>query len=212
MRLIIIFIVLSNFLMSDSFRFKSELISPTLKEQMINNGSWRDGCPVAIKDLRYIKLSYIDFNGKINNNGHLIVHRKVVSDIKSIFKTLFYNKFKIQKMQLVSHNNYKSSDDKSMMANNTSAFNCRNVYKSKKFSKHSYGIAIDINPVQNPCVTGNRVSPKNGVRYKNRTKKFKGMIQKNDNTYKLFKKYGWQWGGEWHSLKDYQHFVKKPFI
>ena len=91
---------------------------------------------------------------------------------------------------------YGANDEKSMAANNTSAFNYRVISGTTKLSNHSYGMAIDINPRINPWVKGNKVSPANGKVYK----------QKNDTAYKIFKKYGFSWGGEWRSSKDYQHF------
>ena len=107
---------------------------------------------------------------------------------------------------------YGANDEKSMAANNTSAFNYRVISGTTKLSNHSYGMAIDINPRINPWVKGNKVSPANGKVYKQRkTSKCKGkykryMIHKNDTAYKIFKKYGFSWGGEWRSSKDYQHF------
>ena len=107
---------------------------------------------------------------------------------------------------------YGANDEKSMAANNTSAFNYRVISGTTKLSNHSYGMALDINPRINPWVKGNKVSPANGKVYKQRkTSKCKGkykryMIHKNDTAYKIFKKYGFSWGGEWRSSKDYQHF------
>ena len=101
-----------------------------------------------------------------------------------------------------------------MLHNNTSCFNYRRVAGSKTLSYHSQGKAIDINPLYNPCVKrlhngSTSVSPKTGRAYSNRSKTFKYKIDHNDLVYKLFKKHGFTWGGDWKSLKDYQHFEKK---
>jgi hypothetical protein len=104
---------------------------------------------------------------------------------------------------------YKGDDDVSMADNNTSAFNYRDVVDSKGvLSKHSYGVAIDINPIQNPYIKGKKISPASGTNYVNRKKFQNGMIIKNDVCYKAFKDRGWTWGGEWKTMKDYQHFQK----
>ena len=112
-------------------------------------------------------------------------------------------------MKLVSH--YNADDERSMSANNTSAFNCRNIANTSRWSKHSYGKAIDINPVQNPCVIKTKVYPQIDAAkpYKARILKHPAMIKKGDLVYRLFKQNGWNWGGDWKSLKDYQHFEKK---
>ena len=105
---------------------------------------------------------------------------------------------------------YNASDNDSMQDNNTSAFNCRTTTSNKKvFSKHSYGIAIDINPLINPYIKKGKVLPPAGKQYIERKSGVKGLILKGGICYTAFKNKGWKWGGDWHSLKDYQHFEKK---
>lgn len=116
-------------------------------------------------------------------------------------------KFPIEKIRLIDE--YKGSDDLSMKNNNTSAFNTRMIAGKKQLSNHSYGVAIDINPVQNPEVRGIKVRPGNAKAYANRQIVRKGMIIKGDACYSAFKKRDWSWGGEWKNIKDYQHFEKK---
>ena len=105
-------------------------------------------------------------------------------------------------------NNYNCNDDLSMQDNNTSAFNYRMVRGSRKLSDHSYGRAIDLNPLLNPFVTRKKVYPENGRKYTDREIHVEGMIQKNDCVVQEFKSRGWQWGGDWKYSKDYQHFYK----
>ena len=95
-----------------------------------------------------------------------------------------------------------------MEDNNTSAFNYRIVENSDKLSWHCFGLAIDINPLYNPYVLGNEIYPQNAKEYTNRFKEFKGKITHNDLAYQIFTKYGWKWGGDFISSKDYQHFYK----
>ena len=95
-----------------------------------------------------------------------------------------------------------------MSADNTSAYCCRRVTGKKYFSRHSYGTAIDVNPVENPYVKPDgSFSPKESEPYLDRTNLRPGMITKDDLCYKLFRKHGWKWGGDF-SEPDYQHFSK----
>jgi len=125
-------------------------------------------------------------------------------------KELYENQYPIEKMVLIDE--YEADDEKSMEDNNTSAFNYRSINGSTKLSKHSLGLAIDINPRYNPCVRtidGElSVEPANGNAYTDRTQEFPYKINENDLCYRLFTEHGFTWGGSWNSLKDYQHFEK----
>ena len=110
-------------------------------------------------------------------------------------------------MELASR--YHGDDNTSMQANNTSAFNCRAVTgRPGVFSKHNYRRAIDNNTIQNPYVNGDTVLPKTESRFLDRSKRQSGLIQANGVVVQAFNKSGWKWGGNWTSLKDYQHFEK----
>ncbi len=178
---------------------------------MIKGNSWRKGCPVGLNDLRYLRIGYLDFNGQ-SKEGELIVHKDVSVEVTKIFEALYEMDYPIKKMRLVS--DYKANDWQSIEADNTSAFNCRNATGSKKWSKHSYGKAIDINPIENPYISrSGRISHKESLQYKKRihkksTSADKAVLLKNDKATKIFKKYGWKWGGDWSKVKDYQHFSK----
>ena len=188
--------------------FTYETISPKI-EKRITGKSYRKNKNVKLSDLRYVQVLHYGFDGKVKH-GELIVNKKIAKKTVKVFYELYQKKYRIQRMRLI--DDYNANDNKSMSANNTSAFNYRVISGTKKLSNHSYGLAIDINPRINPWVKGNKVSPSNGKVYKQRkTSKCKGkykryMIHKNDTAYKIFKKYGFSWGGEWRSSKDYQHF------
>ncbi|WP_083568587.1 M15 family metallopeptidase [Arcobacter sp. LA11] len=180
---------------------------------MIEGNSYKKDCPIELNNLRYLNLSYIDFEGN-TKIGELIVHKDVSIEIVDIFKKLYETKYPIYKMELVS--NYKGNDFDSIEANNTSAYNCRNIEGTTKWSRHAYGKAIDINPIQNPYIskTGN-ISHKESLKYEKRAHinldnpNDKSMILKDDYIVKVFKKYRWVWGGDWRTIKDYQHFDKR---
>ena len=174
--------------------------------EKIKNKSWKTPAPIKLEDLAYLKITYCGFDGK-PHLGCMIVHKKVAKEVLEIFQELYRAKFPIEKMKLI--DDYGADDDRSMAANNSSAFCVRPLTGEKHgFSRHSYGLAIDINPLQNPYVKGKTVSPPAGKDYLDRTKSRQGMIVKGDVCYNAFVSRGWQWGGEWESLKDYQHFEK----
>lgn len=177
-----------------------------IKQNMMKH-SWKPGCPVPIKDLAYLRVAYWGYDGKAHQ-GELVVHKDVSKEVVRIFEDLFSKRFPIEKMRLIDE--YGGSDDASMADNNTSAFNCRPVTgRTDKFSNHSYGKAIDINPLVNPYVKKDVVLPKEGKPYVDRTQAAKGMTRRGDVTYNVFVGNGWKWGGDWKSLKDYQHFEKE---
>jgi hypothetical protein len=178
---------------------------------MHKGNSWKKGCPVPLKDLRYLRIKHINFNGE-EQMGEMIVHKDVSVEVTEIFKALYNVEYPIHKMRLVS--DYKGSDWQSIESDNTSAFNCRKATGSKKFSKHSYGKAIDINPIENPYIfRSGKSSHKASKAYLKRKRMSespseRAMLLPHDKAVKIFKKYGWKWGGDWSGVKDYQHFSK----
>ena len=149
----------------------------------------------------------ISFDGKIHQ-GQLVLDKKLAKDIEIIFKLAFAEKFPILSVIPVSHPNFRKNgrwdDDLSMIANNTSAFNYRQKTGGGSLSNHAYGTAIDINTVQNPYLKGKILLPPNGS-YQPQTP---GTFDANHPIVKKFIELGWDWGGNWTTLKDYQHFEK----
>lgn len=148
-----------------------------------------------------VQVEYIDYNGK-ENLGLLVVNQKVEKEIIEIFKEIKKAGFQIEKIIPISE--YDWDDDKSMEDNNTSAFNYRLVAGTTKLSNHAYGMAIDINPRYNPMIVKDKISPPNG----SYSKENKGTITADSPIVKIFKKRGWTWGGDYKTIKDYQHFEK----
>jgi hypothetical protein len=185
--------------------FKNEPVSESLLIQ-IRKTSWHSGCPVAPEDLRQLTLSFHGFNRQ-TQTGTLIVNRAVADEVVHLFRSLYDHGFQIERMEPIE--NYGGDDDASMAANNTSAFNCRDATgKPGVFSNHSWGRAIDINPLTNPYVKGDKVLPPAGRAYLDRTRTFPGSILKNGFVVREFEKAGWTWGGRWPDRQDYQHFEK----
>lgn len=174
----------------------------------INGISYTKNDYVDIEDLCYLKMLYYGIDGN-TYVGEMIVNQKIADTVLEIFQTLYENQYPIERMVLV--DNYQANDESSMSDNNTSSFNYRPIAGSSKLSKHSYGLAIDINPKYNPCVKtaadgSTLCQPANGADYIDRSKDFTYKIDTNDLAYQLFTAAGFIWGGNWNSLKDYQHF------
>lgn len=185
--------------------FKYKFLGKGIKAK-VKGVSWKDEGLYSIDDLVYINVTYWGFDSK-PHIGELVMHNKVANDIIDIFKILYRNKYPVEKMRLIDE--YKASDIDSMKDNNTSALCVRKITgKKNEYSKHSYGIAIDINPKQNPYVKDDIILPYNSRDYLNREYIRKGMIIKGDICYKAFVNRGWYWGGDWTRLKDYHHFEK----
>ncbi|MCF0201814.1 MAG: M15 family metallopeptidase [Bacteroidaceae bacterium] len=167
---------------------------------------------IPMSNLRHLTLLYVNAEGE-TCRGEMIVNKAIAKDVLEIFAELYRMKFPIQRMRLIDH--YDADDEKSMADNNTSAFCYRAVNSSKRLSKHSLGMAIDINPLYNPCFhiapppekyRRGTLQPANAVPYTDRTKKYPYTIT--PQVVSLFKKHGFRWGGDWKRKKDYQHFEK----
>lgn len=188
--------------------FFCEEISDSLFARMMGK-SYKQDTTIPRSELRVVHVLHYDFEGNIKQ-GEIICNKAICEDLAEIFKALYEEKYPIEKIRPV--DDYDADDEKSMTDNNTSCFNWRQIAGTKKLSTHSQGLAIDINPLMNPMVKTRNgiqsVSPKAGKAFANRRKAFKGKIERNDLCYKLFKSHGFTWGGDWHSLKDYQHFEK----
>lgn len=190
--------------------FASMPISDTVFGRIYGN-SYKKDCRVLRSSLRYLHLLHYTGDGRIKL-GEMICHKDIADDLTDIFRKLFEAKYPIENMQLI--DNYGADDIRSMEYNNTTCFNYRTVAGSKKLSNHSLGKAVDINPLYNPYVKRRKdgtykVSPEKGRQYADRTKTFKYKIDRNDLAYRLFKQHGFRWGGDYRSLKDYQHFEKE---
>ncbi len=174
------------------------------------NLSYQENDYISLDDLCYLRVLHRDYTGQIRI-GELIVNHKIADDILEIMKELFLNDYPIELMVLVDE--YNADDDASMAANNTSSFNFRLVPGTDHLSKHSYGMAIDINPRYNPyIVTRNGetiITPENGIEYADRDQSFPYKIEETDLCVKLFLEHGFTWGGSWRNTKDYQHFEKE---
>ena len=123
----------------------------------MRGSSWRPGCPVGFRDLRLVRIkTYVGFDGQAHR-GRLVAHRRWAQDLLEVFRRIFSRGFPLRRVRLVDR--YGADDHASMRADNTSAFNCRYVAGTTTWSRHALGAAVDVNPVENPYVSGSHVSP-----------------------------------------------------
>ena len=177
-------------------------IGPGMRDRMVGV-SWHKGCPVPLRRLRVLRVHRWGFDREVHR-GVLIVNRYHAERLRRVMRKLYDARFPVRRMRPVDA--YGGSDRKSMNANNTSAFNCRYVSGTTRWSQHAYGKAIDVNPIQNPWVSNGVASPKAGQQYVDRSQHRRGMIHGGDRVVRAFAAVGWGWGGYWSGARDYQHF------
>ncbi|HVD50202.1 MAG TPA: M15 family metallopeptidase, partial [Gaiellaceae bacterium] len=167
--------------------------------------SWHRGCPVAPAQLRRLRLRYWGFDRQAHL-GTLVVNARAVTPLVRVFARLYSARFPIRRMRPIDA--YGGSDERSLNVDNTAAFNCRRAVASgpKRWSVHAYGLAIDVNPVENPYLEGGRVHPRAGRAYLNRSRIRRGMAVRGRLLVRSFASVGWRWGGRWTGTPDYQHF------
>ena len=174
----------------------------------IDGRSYKEGCPVAVEDLRYLRVLHKDLSGR-TLVGEMIANKSISDDLLEIFRALYDAGYPIERMRLI--DDYDADDEASMLANNSSCFNYRRKAHMSAVSKHAYGEAVDINPLYNPYYrvtpAGARiVEPAASTPYVDRTGDFPYKIERGDLCHRLFLEHGFHWGGSWTRSKDYQHF------
>jgi len=191
--------------------FSSETISDSVFARM-SGRSYGEGCTVPLSELRYLRVAHYDAEGNVCQ-GELVCNKAIAQKLLAIFKQLYQARYPIERVRLI--DDYNGDDERSMSDNNTSCFNFRPIAGSSRLSNHSLGLAIDINPLYNPCVRrrsdgSSKVQPAAGRRYASRKGTWPYKLEKGDLCHRLFVSHGFTWGGSWRSVKDYQHFEYRP--
>jgi hypothetical protein len=184
-------------------RFRSTVarIGPAVRTRM--GDTWKPGCPVGLADLRYLTVSFRGFDGRAHT-GELVVHERVAAGVVSAFARLYRARFPIEQMRLVTGADLKAHPTGD--GNNTAAFVCRAARKQTRWSAHAYGLAVDVNPFQNPYRRGDLVLPELASAYLDRDRRRPGMVRPGDAVTTAFADLGWTWGGTWRSPRDLMHF------
>jgi hypothetical protein len=165
--------------------------------------SWHAGCPVGPENLRRVTVTFVGFDGA-SHTGAVVVHADVANDVVEVFRQLHAARFPIRKMKPIftqaEYEDFETLDD------NSSGFSCRNAVDAgaaPHWSNHAFGLAIDVNPIENPYLNGGRVLPSAGAAYTDRGNVRPGMAVEGSVIVQAFRSVGWDWGA---SFRDYQHF------
>lgn len=172
--------------------------------------SWHPGCPVGPEGLRLLRLSYWGFDG-VGHVGELIVGARIAAKVVRAFNVMWNEKFPIQRMETSEKfltpemfdaaGNFIEQPNTADTVNATQGFMCRRTTRASSWSRHAFGLAIDVNPVQNPYIDGALLIPLNGTR-----SEATGRIVQSDVVVRAMRDAGMSWGGNFRSLKDYMHF------
>ena len=178
--------------------------------------SWRPGCPVAVADLRLVSVSFVGFDGA-SHHGELVVHRRIAGATVAVFRSLYASRFPIRRMEtsekflgpddFAADGSFVEHLDRPDTIDDTAAFMCRPSTGGGPWSAHAFGLAIDVNPLENPYVKGARIVPINAGPNVARHIATTGLIATRSEVVHAFAINGLSWGGSWRALKDYMHFT-----
>jgi hypothetical protein len=186
---------------------------PTALAAQMRGTTWQPGCPVPLDGLSLLHFNYWGFGGNVLR-GPMVVNSTVAEDVLWVFHQLYDARFPIKRVSLSTPFHPKAFAQHRRIDSNrsvTASFNCRPVLTATgpgdDFSQHAYGLAVDINPLQNPYVsTDGFVRNRAAEPYTVRSRRLEGMIHEGDVVVRTFATIGWEWGGNWSGDKDYMHF------
>ena len=175
--------------------------------------TWKPGCPVPLEDLRILHFNYWRFDHALRR-GPMVVNASVAEDVLWVFRQLYDAGFPIKKVALATEFKPERFAQHRRITSHrsvTASFNCRPVVTAlgpgSDYSQHAYGLAIDLNPLQNPYVTTSGfVRNRAAEPYLDRGRHLEGMVHEGDVVFRSFAAIGWEWGGNWSGDKDYMHF------
>jgi hypothetical protein len=182
--------------------FTSRVVTPA-PPRVLARSTWQAGCPVRARDLSWVRLAFRGFDER-RHTGELLVHRRVAGDLVRVFGRLYRARFPIEEMRITRADELDAPPTGD--GNNTGAFACRATRGGSTYSQHAYGLAVDVNPFQNPYTKDELVLPELSSAYLDRSWRRPGMITPDGPVVRAFADIGWGWGGSWQTLKDYQHF------
>ena len=185
-----------------TFQASTSALTAAMRDRM-TGVSWQAGCPVPLSQLRLVRVSYWGFDDAVHQ-GELVANASAAASVTQAFRQLFTARFPIRQMRVV--DDFGGDDERSMRANNTSAFNCRLVPGTTTWAQHAYGLAVDINPLQNPEIRNGNADPPAAAAWADRSRTSPAMIKEGNAAWRAFRAIGWTWGGDWRTLKDYMHF------
>jgi hypothetical protein len=177
----------------------------TVPEEVLARSTWQPGCPVSADELAYVRLTFWGFDDQ-RHTGELLLNRAVADDVVEVFRVLYRARFPIEEMRVTTRAELEAPPTGD--GNDTESFVCRPTVGATSYSQHAYGLAVDLDPFQNPYVKGDLVLPELSATYLDRSRVRPGMVTPDGVVVRAFASIGWTWGGTWRSLKDYQHFSR----
>ena len=182
-------------------KFEIKDIPLDIQNRMIEKNVWSAECLIPMPRLKLLNVSHYNFENEVTV-GKMVILDSMANSVISIFQELFALKFPIYSIKLIDE--FGGDDELSMDANNSSCFNFRKIDGSELLSIHSYGLAIDINPLQNPFIQESKVCPSQGKDFLDRSNIRPGMVE---SIVEIFYNHGFTvWGGNWKEPVDYHHF------
>lgn len=171
---------------------------------VLMRSSWEPNCPVHIDELSYLTMTYWGFDQK-PHTGEMLIHSEHAEDVTEVFRKIYEARFPIEEMRVISR--AERDEPPTGDHNITSGYTCRQIVGAvQKWSQHSMGLAIDINPFHNPFYRGEELYPELSESYKDRDWERVGMIYEPSVVFDAFEEIGWKWGGHWHGREDWMHF------
>ena len=192
------------------FQSSIEPLSPPVQARIKAGGAWHRGCPVGLSDLRLLSVSYHDFGGR-TQTGQLVVNRTAAAPLARVFRQLYGLGFPIRHMRFADA--YGPRRDRPADGDVSGSFECRQAVPSPctggrgtgTWSMHAFGLAVDLNPVENPYVGCGQSRDPSARRFFDRSRHRRGMVT--PRVIAAFRSIGWGWGGSWAgTTRDYMHF------
>jgi hypothetical protein len=193
-----------------AFHTSSRPLSRQLRAQVQSSGNWRSACPVAFSGVRLLSVSYWGFDGR-THTGKIVVNADAIAPLSKVFRRLYALRFPIHHMRFA--DTYGARRGRPADGDVTASFECRQASASPctgkaltgHWSMHAYGLALDLNPVENPYVGCGMTRDKTALRFVDRSRLRRGMVT--PAVVDAFRSAGWAWGGAWSGdTKDYMHF------
>jgi hypothetical protein len=182
----------------------------SVRARLRTAGFWHRGCPVPLSGLRLLTVSYRGFDRQLHS-GELVVNGSAAYPLKRVFRRLYRLRFPIRHLGFADF--YGPRSDRSPDGDVTASFECRQSVpspctggrRSGHWSMHAYGLAVDVNPTENPYVGCGQSRDPATRPYRDRSRRRRGMVGRRVVT--AFRSIGWGWGGSWTgNTKDYMHF------
>lgn len=171
--------------------------------------TYREGCPVSVDELSLMKFLFLNFEGFIHV-GSMVINKNIEEPFAHVMQAAYDMEFPLHTAIPMDNPQFMGDDFISMEANNSSCFNYREVAGTTNVSLHSYGLAVDINPMMNPYLAADgHWWPRSGHAYVHRFDLSRGMLCSDHPLTQKFKEQGFEWGGEW-ERPDYHHFYMEP--